>query len=54
MVGASGMVKTVTIGGEAAGLISMRRCLTQSVKKWVFPTSSDASPVEFPFLFTPR
>jgi hypothetical protein len=54
VVGASGMVKTVTIGGEAAGLISMQRCLTQSVKKWVFPASSDASPVEFPFLFTPR
>jgi hypothetical protein len=54
MVGASGMVKTVTIGGEAASLISMRGCLTQSVKKWVFPTSSEASPVEFPFLFTPR
>ncbi len=54
VVGASGMVKTVTIGGEAAGLISMQRCLTQSVKKWVFPASSEASPVEFPFLFTPR
>jgi hypothetical protein len=54
LVGSSGMVKTVTIGGETARLTSLQRCLTQSVKKWIFPSSSDASPVEFPFLFTPR
>jgi predicted Zn finger-like uncharacterized protein len=54
VVGSSGIVKKVVIGGEAARLTSLQRCLTQSVKKWIFPSSSDESPVEFPFLFTPR
>ncbi len=54
LVGSSGMVKMVKIGGEAGRLTSLQRCLSQSVKKWIFPSSATASPVEFPFLFTPR
>lgn len=53
-VGASGMVKTVSIGGAGAKLPGLKGCMERSVKKWVFPTSSGASPVEFPTLFTPR
>lgn len=53
-VGPSGMVKSVTVGGSGARLAGLKSCLQRSVKKWVFPTSSGESAVEFPFLFTPK
>jgi hypothetical protein len=52
-VGGSGTVRKVSLGGEANQLSSLRRCLTRSVDKWVFPSSSGESRLEFPFVFTP-
>ncbi len=54
VVGSSGMVKNIKLGGSGAQFLSLRQCLERSVKKWVFPPSTGNSPVEFPFLFTPR
>jgi predicted Zn finger-like uncharacterized protein len=53
-VGASGMVKSVSIGGSGAKLPGLKACIQRSVKKWVFPSSTGSSPVEFPTLFTPK
>ncbi len=53
-VGSSGMVKNVALAGQGARIRSLNSCLTRSVKKWVFPSSSGTSDVEFPFVFTPR
>ncbi len=53
-VGSSGMVKKVSLGGEGARIGSLNNCLSRSVRKWVFPSSSGDSDLEFPFLFTPR
>ncbi len=52
-VGASGTVKSVRLGGDGAKLDSLNGCLTQSVKRWVFPASRQESNLEFPFVFTP-
>jgi predicted Zn finger-like uncharacterized protein len=53
-VGASGMVKSVSVGGGGAKYGGLRSCIQRSVKKWVFPASSGNSSVEYPFLFTPK
>jgi predicted Zn finger-like uncharacterized protein len=53
-VGSSGMVKRVDIAGEGAGVSNLSSCLKRSVGKWVFPQSSQDSPIEFPFVFSPR
>ncbi|MCP4600571.1 MAG: AgmX/PglI C-terminal domain-containing protein [Proteobacteria bacterium] len=53
-VGSSGMVKYVSLGGEGARVVTLNSCLKRSVKKWVFPSSSGDSDLEFPFVFTPR
>ena len=53
-VGGSGMVKNVSIGGAGAKLPSLKSCMERAVKKWVFPTSSGESKIDFPFLFTPK
>lgn len=52
-VGASGTVKNVQLSGEGAALDTLNGCLTQSVKRWVFPASNQSSNLEFPFVFTP-
>lgn len=52
-VGASGSVKSVSLGGEGASYQGLSSCLQRAVKKWVFPPSGADSPVEFPFVFTP-
>ncbi len=54
VVGSSGMVKRTVITGDGARIPTLKGCLSRSVRKWVFPQSSGDSPVEFPFLFTPR
>jgi predicted Zn finger-like uncharacterized protein len=53
-VSGSGMVKNANIGGDGARVTSLKNCLSRSVKKWVFPSSSGGSDLEFPFVFTPR
>lgn len=53
-VGAGGTVRNVRLSGEGSRIPSMKECLEQSVKRWVFPSSEKGSPVEFPFLFTPK
>jgi len=53
-VGSSGMVKNVLIRGAGSRYPNLTTCLKRSVTKWVFPSSSGDSPVEFPFVFTPR
>ena len=53
-VGASGTVRNVGLSGDGIGIPSLKSCLEKSVKRWVFPSSSKGSPVEFPFLFTPK
>ena len=52
-VGASGTVTRVSLSGEGARLSLLSSCLSQSVKRWVFPTSNRESSLEFPFVFTP-
>lgn len=54
MVGSSGTVKSLDMGGEGAKIVSLKSCLLRSVKMWVFPSAAGESPVEFPFVFTPR
>ncbi|MDD5308508.1 MAG: protein kinase [Deltaproteobacteria bacterium] len=51
---ASGAVKDVALSGSGAGIESMRRCLDASVRSWVFPPGSDATPLEFSFVFTTK
>ncbi len=53
-VGGSGMVKNVNIGGAGAKLPGLKSCMERAVKKWVFPSSSGESKIDFPFLFTPK
>lgn len=53
-VGSSGTVKRVDVSGEGARIASLSGCLERSVSRWVFPQSSQDSPVEFPFVFSPR
>jgi hypothetical protein len=53
-VGASGTVRKLVVGGGAGGLPSLEKCLTRSVRAWVFPATSGESELEFPFVFTPR
>ena len=53
-VGSSGMVKKVLVKGAGPRYPNLARCLKRSVSKWVFPSSSSDSPVEFPIVFTPR
>ncbi len=53
-VGASGSVKAVNLGGQGARYSGLSSCLQRAVKKWVFPASGSDSPVEFPFVFTPK
>jgi hypothetical protein len=52
-VGSSGTVKRAALSGEGARLPSLGRCLSQTVKRWVFPPSAGDSDLEFPFVFTP-
>jgi predicted Zn finger-like uncharacterized protein len=54
LVGGSGMVKTVTVAGQAAQYPGLRSCIEKAVKKWTFPASAGDSPVEIPTLFTPK
>ena len=52
-IGLSGMVKNVNLSGSGSGYASLSRCLQASVKKWMFPSSSGNSKVQFPIVFTP-
>ncbi|HUT78533.1 MAG TPA: AgmX/PglI C-terminal domain-containing protein [Polyangia bacterium] len=54
LVGGSGMVKTVTVTGQAAKYPTLKSCIEKAVKKWAFPASAGDSPVEIPTLFTPK
>ncbi len=54
VVGRSGMVKSVTVGGQAAKYPGLKSCIEKAAKKWVFPASAGDSPVEIPTLFTPK
>jgi tRNA A-37 threonylcarbamoyl transferase component Bud32 len=51
---ASGAVRNLSMSGDATGIESLRRCLDSSVRSWVFPPGSDASPLEFSFVFTTK
>jgi hypothetical protein len=53
IVGTSGIVKKVSLSGEGARMPILKDCLTQSVRKWVFPALKQESTLEFPFVFTP-
>ena len=52
-VGKSGTVTSVRLSGAGAQLPGLKTCLTQAVKRWVFPSASKPSPVQFPIVFTP-
>ncbi len=48
-VGASGRVTNVTVGGNDFG--GLKNCVTTSVRRWVFPRSSNGGPARFPVVF---
>jgi predicted Zn finger-like uncharacterized protein len=53
-VGTSGTIRQVQLSGEGTSNAALKTCLTQSIRKWVFPAAGAESPVEFPIVFSPR